>query len=72
MIVEDRVTCEGCGAEITHIVTAGCGSINLSDDPDYYLCDSCIAERDGRMDELDRDDSMAVRTECSIARNHNG
>jgi hypothetical protein len=42
MIHEDVVTCEGCGAEITHIV---CGN-GIPDDPDYYTCAACIAERD--------------------------
>ena len=44
MVHEDVVTCDGCGAEITHIV---CGINFGENDPDYRTCDSCIAEREG-------------------------
>jgi len=40
MVHEDQVTCEGCGAAITHLI---CGSYPTHEqDPDYYLCESCI------------------------------
>ena len=55
MIVTDTVTCEGCGAEITHLVTAGCGSVNLPDDPDYRICESCLEERDAEDEQDDFD-----------------
>lgn len=42
MVHEDQVSCEGCGAEITHVI---CGYIPSHDeDPDYYLCDECQSE----------------------------
>jgi uncharacterized protein CbrC (UPF0167 family) len=43
MIHEDVVTCEYCGAEITHVI---CGA-GVTEDEDYRICDACIAERDG-------------------------
>ena len=47
MIYEDVVECEGCGATITHLV---CGCLDTKSDPDYYLCESCVDERDGEED----------------------
>lgn len=41
------VECEGCGATITHLV---CGCLDTKSDPDYYLCESCVDERDGEED----------------------
>ena len=46
MVWEDEVTCEGCGATITHLI---CG--HVIEDADYRLCDSCIAERDSDTEE---------------------
>ena len=46
MIHEDIVTCEGCGAEIVHLI---CG--NVTEDTNYRLCDSCREERDAESDE---------------------
>jgi hypothetical protein len=42
MFFTDTVTCEGCGAEITHL----CYGTFDTKDPDYHLCDSCIEERE--------------------------
>lgn len=42
MVHEDVVSCEACGATITHII---CGNApSIADDPDYYLCESCGGE----------------------------
>jgi hypothetical protein len=59
---EDITSCEGCEAEITHIV---CGHIpTQAEDSDYYLCDSCIAERDEVEQEPDIDDSVKCCPDC--------
>ena len=44
MIYTDTVTCEGCGAEIDHIL-CGHDVVKLSQqDPDYRICDACKVE----------------------------
>lgn len=50
MVYEDVVECEHCGAEITHLQ---CGRLDTKSDPDYYVCQSCVDERDGNEDETD-------------------
>jgi protein-arginine kinase activator protein McsA len=43
MVYEDIVECESCGVEITYI---HCGRLDTKSDPDYYVCESCVDERD--------------------------
>ena len=49
MVHEDIVSCESCGAEITHII---CGS-GVTPDDDYYTCNACIEERDADLDDFE-------------------
>ena len=59
MVHEDVVICEGCGATVTHLI---CGSV--TEDEDYRMCDSCIAERDSHYDEPDCDDTVLCCPDC--------
>ncbi len=44
MIIEDVVNCDGCGAVITHILTAAMHPPSRESDPSYYLCADCDDE----------------------------
>lgn len=59
MVHEDTVTCEGCGAEITHLI---CGAV--TEDEDYRMCDACIEERDAQLDEPDHNDAVLCCPDC--------
>lgn len=58
MIYEDEVTCDGCGATVTHLL---CGPV--TEDADYRMCETCIEERDGQ-DEPEHDDSVKCCPDC--------
>lgn len=64
MIISDFVECEGCGAQIEHIGTQTTILDANRNDPDYRLCESCIAKRDEHYDEPDHDDTVRCCPDC--------